>query len=89
MENTKEKLNEVEAAISQIEKESELIKMAIDASGKEIEEEYAVKIVRSEIDEMADVLNAISEIVGKGEAVSVNVTQEPDGFNINWSSDQE
>lgn len=89
MEKTEQKLNEVEAALSQIEKESELIKMAIDASGKEIEEEYAVKIVRSEIDEMADVLNAISEIVGKGETVSVSVTPDSDDFNINWSSDQE
>lgn len=89
MEKTEQKLNEVEAALSQIEKESELIKMAIDASGKEIEEEYAVKIVRSEIDEMADVLNAISEIVGKGETVSVSVTPGSDDFNINWSSDQE
>lgn len=61
----------IHSAAGQIETEAKMLMEAVDARGIDIDEDYADKVIRSELEELGELVETMSEAVGQGQAISV------------------
>lgn len=71
MTSEKIKQEELNELVNRLSSELELLDQAVNNRGGELNREYADKIIRAELEEMAPLIEAMSEMIGPGEAISV------------------
>jgi len=75
-----QELNEM---FEQLDHEVDLLYQALEKRGAELEENYAEKIARSELENIGEVIEAMSQHLGNGEKISVTTPSQLEGSDNN------
>jgi hypothetical protein len=68
--------DELNAMFQRLDSEVDLLYQALDDSGEDIDEEYSERVIRSQLESMGDVIEAMSRYVGDGEQISVTTPSQ-------------
>ena len=63
--------NELEGMKDRLNHEVKLLNESIDGRGDNITEEYSDKIYRAQLEQIANIVESMSEHIGNGEAISI------------------
>jgi len=63
--------NELEGMKDRLNHEVKLLNESIDGRGDDITEEYSDKISRAQLEQIANIVESMSEHIGNGEAISI------------------
>lgn len=66
-----ENIEEIETLMTQLEHEVEILAHSVDNIDRQYEEEYSRKVMRGQLQQMGELIEAFSEIIDEGEAISV------------------
>jgi hypothetical protein len=81
MEKDQERLEEIHTLMNQMEHEIEILAHSVDNIDEDYEAEYSRKVMRSELQQIGDLVESFANVIGEGEAVSVAdvpITEEED-----------
>lgn len=63
-------------AIDRLDKEAYLLQQIADKRGGEIDTEYAEKLMRAQVEEIANLTESLSNSIGSGESISITKPSE-------------
>lgn len=69
----KKELNEM---LNRLNQEVDLLHQAIDESGKGMNEKYAEKVARSQLEDIGEVVESMSQHIGDGDKISVTTPSQ-------------
>lgn len=70
---------EFEEMARQLDGEVVMLIQALDGHGGKLEDDYAEKVMRSQLEEIGDLVESMTHLLGSGEAISVTKPSELEG----------